>query len=139
MTIINHDELEGLKHIGRIVANTMQVMAKAMNPGMTTRELDEIGRAFLDRKGAVSARQSTYDLPGAACIRVNEEIAHGIPGDRVIVAGDLVNIDEERLFRRYRRDISRRPGAAPTVPQQQVRHADRHGAGGPQQAVGRDR
>lgn len=93
MTITHQDELEGLQDIGRIVANTMHAMAKAMEPGMTTRELDEIGRALLDREGATSAPQSTYGFPGATCISVNEEIAHGIPGDRTIAAGDLVNID----------------------------------------------
>ncbi|MGV8989536.1 MAG: type I methionyl aminopeptidase [Cypionkella sp.] len=93
MTITNQDELDGLKEIGRIVANTMHAMAKAMEPGMTTKELDVIGRALLEREGASSAPEATYDFPGATCISVNEEIAHGIPGDRVIRAGDLVNID----------------------------------------------
>lgn len=93
MTITREDELDGLKEIGRIVANAMQAMAKAMEPGMTTRELDEIGRQSLEREGALSAPQSTYDFPGTTCISVNEEIAHGIPGDRVIAQGDLVNID----------------------------------------------
>ncbi len=93
MTITNEDELDGLKDIGRIVANTMHAMAKAMEPGMTTRELDGIGRALLEREGAVPAPEATYDFPGATCISVNEEVAHGIPGDRVIRAGDLVNID----------------------------------------------
>ncbi len=93
MTITNQDELDGLREIGRIVANTMRAMAKAMEPGMTTRELDEIGRGLLDDAGAVSAPQSTYGFPGATCISVNEEIAHGIPGARVIAPGDLVNID----------------------------------------------
>ncbi len=68
-------------------------MGAALEPGMTTGELDGIGRALLDRAGAVSAPQSTYGFPGATCISVNEEIAHGIPGRRVIAAGDLVNID----------------------------------------------
>ena len=93
MTITSQDELEGLKEIGRIVANAMQSMAKAMEPGMTTRELDEIGREILEREGATSAPETTYDFPGATCISVNEEVAHGIPGDRIIRAGDLVNID----------------------------------------------
>ena len=93
MTITKEEELEGMKAIGRIVANTMHTMARAMEPGMTTRELDEIGRELLDREGAVSAPQSTYDFPGATCISVNEEIAHGIPGDRILAAGDMVNID----------------------------------------------
>ena len=93
MTITSQDELEGLKEIGCIVANAMQSMAKAMEPGMTTRELDEIGREILEREGATSAPETTYDFPGATCISVNEEVAHGIPGDRIIRAGDLVNID----------------------------------------------
>jgi methionyl aminopeptidase len=93
MTITKEDELSGLQDIGRIVANTLHSMAKAMEPGMTTRELDAIGRDLLTQEGAVSAPQSTYDFPGATCISVNEEIAHGIPGDRVLMPGDLVNID----------------------------------------------
>lgn len=93
MTITQQDELDGLKAIGRIVANTMHSMAKALEPGMTTRELDALGRDLMEREGAVSAPQSTYDFPGATCISVNEEIAHGIPGDRVLAPGDLVNID----------------------------------------------
>ncbi|PLS20922.1 type I methionyl aminopeptidase [Neptunicoccus cionae] len=93
MTITNDDELNGLKEVGRIVANTMHRMAKAIEPGMTTRELDDIGRTLLDLEGAVSAPQAIYDFPGATCISVNEEIAHGIPGDRIIQVGDLVNID----------------------------------------------
>lgn len=93
MTITREDELDGLRAIGRIVANTMHGMARAMEPGMTTRELDVIGRAMLAAAGAQSAPEVTYDFPGATCISVNEEIAHGIPGDRVLGAGDLVNID----------------------------------------------
>ncbi|WP_435170353.1 type I methionyl aminopeptidase [Falsirhodobacter sp. 1013] len=93
MTITKEDELDGVKAIGRIVANTLKVMSKALEPGMTTRELDEIGREFLELEGALSAPKSTYDFPGTTCISVNEEIAHGIPGDRVIAKGDLVNID----------------------------------------------
>ncbi|MCU0829521.1 MAG: type I methionyl aminopeptidase [Tabrizicola sp.] len=93
MTITHEAELDGLKAIGRIVANTLQGMAQAMEPGMTTGELDGIGRAMLEAVGAYSAPEVTYDFPGATCISVNEEIAHGIPGDRVLQAGDLVNID----------------------------------------------
>jgi methionyl aminopeptidase len=93
MTITNEAELAGLRTVGRVVANTLQAMARAMEPGMTTRELDGIGRALLEAEGAQSAPEVTYAFPGATCISVNEEIAHGIPGDRVLAAGDLVNID----------------------------------------------
>lgn len=93
MTITHEDELDGLKAIGRIVANTLQAMGAALEPGMTTAELDDLGRTLLEREGAVSAPQSAYGFPGITCISVNEDIAHGIPGPRRIAPGDLVNID----------------------------------------------
>lgn len=93
MTISNDDELKALQEIGRIVADTLVAMGKAIEPGMTTAELDQIGRALLEQAGAQSAPELAYDFPGATCISINDEIAHGIPGPRRIEAGDLVNID----------------------------------------------
>lgn len=93
MTITSEEELEALRRIGRIVAAVLRDMGKAIEPGMTTRELDEIGRAGLDAHGARSAPELAYGFPGATCISINREIAHGIPGERRIAAGDLVNID----------------------------------------------
>ncbi|KKB79745.1 methionine aminopeptidase [Devosia soli] len=93
MTITTDEQLEKLKAIGRICAVAREAMAAAMRPGMTTLELDEIGAKILAEHGAVSAPILTYDFPGTTCISVNEEIAHGIPGDRVLHEGDLVNID----------------------------------------------
>lgn len=93
MTISDDNDLARLKEIGRIVANTLEAMGKALEPGMSTSELDQIGRTLLEAAGARSAPELAYDFPGATCISVNEEIAHGIPGDRRIARGDLVNID----------------------------------------------
>lgn len=93
MTLSSEADLTAMKQIGRIVANALDAMGKAIEPGMTTLELDRIGRAFLDAAGAEPAPEKLYAFPGATCISVNEEIAHGIPGDRRIAAGDLVNID----------------------------------------------
>jgi methionyl aminopeptidase len=93
MTVSNEDELASLQEIGRIVANTLQAMGAALEPGMTTAELDAIGRKLLEEAGARPAPELTYGFPGATCISINEEIAHGIPGVRRIATGDLVNID----------------------------------------------
>lgn len=93
MTIGNESQLEKLKHVGHVVAATMTAMAKAMEPGMTTRELDGVGRALLARAGARPAPETTYGFPGATCISVLPAIAHGVPGDQALQAGDLVNID----------------------------------------------
>ena len=93
MTISNDDDLACLKAIGRIVANALEAMGKALEPGMTTSELDRFGRGVLEAAGARPAPELAYSFPGATCISVNEEIAHGIPGQRRIQPGDLVNID----------------------------------------------
>ena len=93
MTIETDEDLVKLRIIGRVVARCLDHMAEAMEPGMTTRELDEVGRAFLELHGARSAPRLTYNFPGTTCISVNEQVAHGIPGDLVLRTGDLVNID----------------------------------------------
>jgi methionyl aminopeptidase len=93
MTVSGDDDLIRLQEIGRIVANALEAMSAALEPGMITAELDAIGRRHLENAGAQSGPQLVYDFPGATCISVNEEIAHGIPGSRRIEAGDLVNID----------------------------------------------
>ncbi len=97
MVISSEEELAKLKDIGRLCARAMETMGKALEPGITTRELDAIGRRILEEGGAQSAPEHDYKFPGATCISVNEEVAHGIPGDRVIAAGDLVNIDVSAL------------------------------------------
>ncbi len=93
MTITTDEELEALKAIGRVCAIARDKAAEALRPGVTTAELDAVVRAVLDQHGARSAPEITYGFPGASCISVNEVVAHGIPGDRVIAVGDLVNID----------------------------------------------
>ncbi len=93
MTIGSEDDLDQLKAAGRLVARTLEAMGKALEPGMTTRELDALGRAMLEREGARSAPEVTYGFPGATCISIGPDVAHGIPGDQIVKAGDLVNID----------------------------------------------
>mgnify|MGYP000845371139 FL=1 len=93
MTIETEDDITALKRIGRIVSLVLHEMLDTARPGMSTRELDALGAALLAQHGARSAPQLTYNFPGATCISINEEAAHGIPGDRVIRAGDVLNID----------------------------------------------
>ena len=93
MTIETHDDVVALQRIGRIVSSVLQRMLDAAEPGMTTRDLDRLGARLLEAHGARSAPQLTYDFPGCTCISINEEAAHGIPGDRIIGAGDVLNVD----------------------------------------------
>lgn len=93
MTIETEDDIVALKRIGRIVSYVLQEMLDAAEPGMTTRELDSLGEKLLEQHGARSAPRLTYNFPGSTCISINEEAAHGIPGDRVIRPGDVLNVD----------------------------------------------
>ena len=93
MTSETLQDLQGLKAAGKVVGHTIAEMKKSVVPGMTTAELDEVGAKILNHFGAKSAPKVTYNFPGTTCISVNEEVAHGIPGPRVIQAGDLINID----------------------------------------------
>ncbi len=93
MTIENEDQLEKLRRVGSLCARTFAAMGRALEPSMTTRELDQIGRALLEAEGARSAPELTYGFPGATCISVGPDCAHGIPDDTVVQPGDLVNID----------------------------------------------
>src|SRR5512139_2045822 len=93
MTADSQKDLESLQAIGHICARTLRSMMDAARPGMTTRELDEIGRALLEAEGARSAPQVTYDFPGATCISISPVIAHGIPDEHVLREGELIHID----------------------------------------------
>lgn len=93
MTIGSEKDLAGIQKAGKAVALALKEMIAALKPGMTTKALDEIGRQALVRHGATSAPKLVYNFPGTTCISVNDEAAHGIPGNRVIKEGDLVNID----------------------------------------------
>ena len=93
MTVENETELERLKVVGAAVARTLRTMAAALEPGMTTNEFDDIGRQSRDAHGARSAPEITYGFPGGTCIIIHPAIAHGVPGERAIAAGDLINID----------------------------------------------
>ena len=93
MTVESEKDLLGMRRAGRVVALAIQEMKEALEPGMTTAELDAVGAGVYERYGARSAPGLVYGFPGVNLISVNDEAVHGVPGDRVIERGDLVKID----------------------------------------------
>lgn len=93
MSIETEQDLAAMSRIGRIVGLTLREMERQLRPGMTTAEVDDVGARFLARYGAHSAPQRRYSFPGVNCISVNDEAVHGVPGSRVIRAGDMVKLD----------------------------------------------
>jgi len=101
-------------------------MLEAAEPGMTTRDLDLLGARLLEEHGARSAPRLTYNFPGATCISINEEAAHGIPGDRVIRAGDVLNVDVSAELGGYFADTGGTIVVPPGTPQKtRLCHATR--------------
>jgi len=86
-------DLEKMREAGRIVAFAMREAVSAVEPGITTRELDSIARKVIESHGAKPAFLGLYGFPATVCISVNDEIVHGIPGDRALREGDLVSLD----------------------------------------------
>lgn len=126
MTIETENDVVALKRIGRIVSYVLDEMLAAAEPGMTTRELDALGAALLERHGARSAPRLTYGFPGATCISINEEAAHGIPGERAIRAGDVLNVDVSAELGGYFADTGGTRVVPPTNPQKtRLCHATR--------------
>ncbi len=97
--IKNEDELQGMRDAGRVAADIRIAVAKEIAPGVSTRELDLYARDLMERVGARSAfihypgPRGVRPFPGYTCISVNEEVVHGVPGDRRIQLGDIVSLD----------------------------------------------
>jgi methionyl aminopeptidase len=118
MSINSEKDLIGLRKVGRIVARCLRHMQSKLEPGITTGELDDIGGQFLEAHGARSAPRLTYNFPGQTCISVNEEAAHGIPGSKLLNAGDLVNIDVSAELEGYFADT----GGSAIIPPESKLH-----------------
>lgn len=126
MTVESEDDIAGLKRIGRIVSLVLHELLETAEPGMTTLELDRLGGELLEQHGARSAPKLTYDFPGFTCISINEEAAHGIPGGRVIRAGDVLNVDVSAELGGYFADTGGTRVIPPTNPQKtRLCHATR--------------
>ncbi|MHB1419578.1 MAG: type I methionyl aminopeptidase [Bacillota bacterium] len=107
MIILKSDrELQYLKDAGRIVAEAHQEMEKAVAPGTTTKELDQIAEACIQRRGAIPAFKGYRGFPASICASINEEVVHGIPGLRKLKNGDIISIDIGAVINGYYGDAA---------------------------------
>ena len=104
------DEIAAMKQAGMIVATILAKLADRVAPGLKTRELDAIAVKELARLGAESSFKGYHGYPATVCVSVNDEIVHGIPGDRALREGDIVSIDFGAIWHGFHGD------AAVTVP-----------------------
>jgi len=91
--IKTNEEIEIQRQSSLLVGKTLAEVARVIKPGITTRALDKVAETFIRDHGAVPGFKGYGGFPATLCVSVNDEIVHGIPGDRVIKDGDIVSID----------------------------------------------
>lgn len=113
MSIESPEDIAGMTRAGQATRAVLDAMKAAVRPGISTRELDAIGLATMRDWGARSAPKLVYNFPGQSCISVNDEIVHGIPGDRKLQSGDLVKLDATVEVDGYMGDACETVGVGP--------------------------
>ncbi|WP_028057469.1 type I methionyl aminopeptidase [Candidatus Solirubrobacter pratensis] len=131
MSIDHPEELAALQAAGRAVAEAIREMSRRVRPGVTTKELDDVAARVFASHGARSGPQLDYDFPGTACISVDDEAVHGIPGPRRLRDGQLVKLDVTAELAGYYADACR------TVPVGRVRGREQRLAAAAQSALRR--
>ncbi len=87
------EQIELMRIAGKVVADTLETLRISVTPGITTGELDLIARDCIYGAGATPSFLGYYGFPAVICTSINEEVVHGIPGDKVVNEGDLISID----------------------------------------------
>jgi len=100
----SESELSLMREAGRIVAETHKILAGAIRPGVTTKQLDQIAEDYIRSQGAIPSFKGYNGFPGSICASVNEELVHGIPGNRSLNEGDIISIDIGAQYKGYHGD-----------------------------------
>ena len=116
--IIKSDqEVAVMREAGRIVATVLEVLRSQVRPGMRTEELDVIAAKEIKRLGARPSFQGYRGFPANLCVSVNDEVVHGIPGERVLHEGDIVSLDFGAIFQGFQGDAAITVGAGTVSPE----------------------
>jgi methionyl aminopeptidase len=86
-------EIDIMKENGKILAEALRYLGEKMKPGMKTKDLDALAEEFIEKHDAIPAFKGYRGFPSNICVSINNEVVHGIPGERILKKGDLVSID----------------------------------------------
>ena len=101
------DQIEGIRKAGRLVIETLDLVTPHIQPGTTTDAINTMVHDFTIRHGAVPAPLNYRGFPKSVCVSINEVICHGIPGNRTLEDGDIVNVDVTSILDGYYADASK--------------------------------
>ena len=101
-------EIEKMRVAGRIVAETFELLAEAVKPGISTKELDILAARFIKQNHATCSFKNYNGYPASICISLNEQVVHGIPNSKTVLhEGDIVSIDIGACYEGYHGDSAR--------------------------------
>jgi methionyl aminopeptidase len=100
-------QIEGIRQAGKLVIETLNLVESHLRPGITTEEINTIVHDFTIRNGAIPAPLNYRGFPKSVCVSINEVICHGIPGNRTIEDGDIVNVDVTPILNGYYADANK--------------------------------
>ncbi len=103
----SRQEVEQMRRAGRIVAEVLALVESELKPGVSTAHLDRIAEAYIRKEGAVPSFKGYHGYPASLCISIDDEVVHGIPGDRVIREGQIVSIDAGAIYQGWHGDGAR--------------------------------
>jgi methionyl aminopeptidase len=107
ITIHNEADFAGMRAAGRLAAETLDMITPFVRPGVTTGELDQLCHEFIVQHGAIPAPLNYRGFPKSTCTSINHVVCHGIPGDKKLMDGDIVNIDVTVILDGWHGDTSR--------------------------------
>ncbi|MCE5243053.1 MAG: type I methionyl aminopeptidase [Desulfobacteraceae bacterium] len=99
-------DIEGIRKAGNLVVETLQLVEKALRPGMATEEINVMVHEFTVKNRAVPASLHYKGFPKSVCVSINDVVCHGIPGDRILMDGDIVNVDVTTILDGYYADAN---------------------------------
>jgi len=108
-----------MREAGQIVAEVLELMRVSVEPGVTTAELDALAYDVIVKAKAIPSFKGYRGYPASICASVNEEIVHGIPGDRVLNEGDIISIDVGTIYRGFQGDAAITLGVGEITPEAQ--------------------
>ncbi len=107
MTLKSPQEIAVMRQAGAITRGALDAARQAVRPGITTLEIDKVVEEYILAAGAVPSFKGYGGFTGSACVSVNEQVVHGIPGERVLNEGDIVSIDVGAMFNGFHGDAAR--------------------------------
>ena len=111
VTIKSQREIELMRHAGKLLGQTLEQLEKAVKPGMSTWELNQIGEEIIRGYGCIPSFLNYNGFPAAICVSVNNEVVHGIPSrKRILEEGDIVSLDAGVFYKGYHSDAARTHG-----------------------------